>query len=308
MSAVVRRRFYEAARRVLPSRRLPQPARPPYGRPGAVAELSRAPVDEAFITGNGIAARCAHILNYDVLTTNERGRRGWWFCKADYLEYFFREHEPRHPYVLFTHNSDRLIDDRFRDRADDDDLIAWFAQNPGFAHPKLYALPIGLSNPHWPHGDQDVLKKVQAEGLPKERLFDVSFNPATNPVERNRCLHQTRLELAPRLPFPDYLRRLAGSYFCISPNGNGVDCVRTWEALYVRTVPVVTRSLITDHHPDLPLIVLDDWSQFRSIEFSPELYEETMGDWTPEKIRLDRYFERIERIERTIAGLRRTDW
>lgn len=276
--------------------------RPPYGDPGIVRALSVVPPDEAIITGNGIAARCRHVLNYDVLTTNERGRAGWWFCKSDYLEYFFGEHQPREPYVLFTHNSDRPIDERFRGRLDDERLVAWFAQNPGFDHRKLHALPIGLSNPYWVHGDQTALKEVQAEALAKEFLYDVSFNPATNPRERNRCLRFTRLELAPRLSFPDYLRRLARSYFCVSPEGNGVDCVRTWEALYVRTVPVVTRSLITDHHPDLPMVVLEDWSQFQSIDFSPDLYLRVWRDWDPEGIRLDRYFERIERTIASLAG------
>ena len=39
----------------------------------------------------------------------------------------------------------------------------------------------------------------------------------------------------------------------ISPNGNGIDCVRTWESLYVGTVPLVPRSPVTEHHPDLLL-------------------------------------------------------
>jgi hypothetical protein len=43
------------------------------------------------------------------------------------------------------------------------------------------------------------------------------------------------------------------------------------------------------------MIVLDDWSQFGSIDFTPELYEKTIGSWDPASIRLDRYFERIEK-------------
>jgi hypothetical protein len=270
--------------------------RPPYGSPEKVADFSRAPASERFITGNGIAARCRYVINYDDVTVNENVRNDWWFCKADYLEYFFAEHAPRDPFVLFSHNSDRAIGKRFRRELRRRALVAWFAQNPLLEHPKLHALPIGIANPRWPHGDQAELARVQDAQLPKSALFDASFDAGTNPVERQYCLQQTRLELAPRVPFPQYLERLASAFFCISPNGNGIDCVRTWEALYLRTIPIVTRSRITDDHHDLPLIVLDDWSQFGSLDFSPKLYERTIGAWSADALRLDRYLERVERI------------
>ena len=76
---------------------------------------------------------------------------------------------------------------------------------------------------------------------------------------------------------------------------------RTWEALSVRTVPVVTRSLVTEHHPDLPLVVLDSWADFGSIDFSAELYAETWSDWDCAELRLDRY---LARVETTVKRLR----
>lgn len=294
------RRAVHAVRSAVGRENRAGPLRPPYGPPDRVAALSRTPADESFITGNGIAARCGQVLNYDVLLHDSRGRPDWWFCKTDYLEYFFAEHCPQTPFVLFSHNSDLTIGERFLERLDDPRLMAWFAQNPAVRHPKLRAFPIGIANPFWPHGDQAVLQRVQREAPEKTVLFDVSFNPVTNPDERRRCLEQTGLELQPRVPFEASLRRLASARFCISPRGNGIDCHRTWEALYLRTIPVVTRSLVTEQHPDVPMVVLDDWSQFGAIDFSAELYDSVLGDWTPDAIRLDRY---VERVERTIATL-----
>lgn len=290
-----RRRAVGATRRRL------RPPRPPYGPPERVRALEETPPPGTFLTGNGIAARCRHVLNFDVLRVNEDVQNDWWFCKADYLEYFFARCAPRTPFVLFSHNSDRTIGRSFRRELRRPSLVAWFAQNATLDHPKLRALPIGIANPFWPHGDQGLLEQVRAESTPKRALFDVSFALATNPRQRRYCLEQTGLELAPRVPYHDYLRRLASAYFCISPEGHGVDCVRTWEALALGTVPVVTRSLLTDQHPDLPLIVLDDWSDFRSLELTRELYERTWDGWTSDEIRLERY---LERVERTIGGLR----
>ena len=277
------------------------PPRPPFGPPAKVAALSVAPADEAFITGNGFAARCRHVLNFDVLKENEGVENDWWFCKSDYLEYFFRHHAPAEPFVLFTHNSARPIGERFRRELDRDRIVAWFAQNPVIEHPKLRALPLGLANPFWPHGDQSAFRRVLADPPPKSKLFDVSFTIGTNPVVRSHCVEQTGLEPEARKPFEEYLRGVASAHFCISPEGMGVDCLRTWEALYLRTIPIVTRSIVAEQHSDMPIVVLDDWDDFGGIDFSPALYTELWGDWDPAELRLDRY---MERVEATITRLR----
>jgi hypothetical protein len=293
---VLRRALRPARRRARQVKRYARPLRPPLDPPDRVAAYSLVPEDESFITGNGIARRCGHVLNYDVLTVNEDAEADWWFCKADFLEYFFRELAPREPFVLFSHNSDRPIDARFLRELRRPRLAAWFAQNPAIDHAKLRALPIGIANPRWRHGDQAGLRRVQAAALPKRELFETSFSIETNVEERRYCLEQTGLSLAGRVDHDGYLERLASARFCIAPSGNGIDTHRTWEALYLRTIPVVTRSVLADQHRDLPLIVLDDWSQFRSVEFSEELYDRTIGDWSPDELRLDRYLERVQRL------------
>lgn len=256
-----------------------------------------------FITGDGFAAACGHVLDASGLRTNEAGQDDWWFCKSDFLERFFSEVAPDRPFVLVSHNSDRTIGRRFARRLRRPDLVAWLTANAGFSHRKLYALPLGVANREWPHGDVAALRAAQEAEVPKSRLFDASFEVATNPRERRRCLEETGLRPEPRASFPEYLRRLASSYFCIAPRGNGIDTHRTWEALYLRSIPVVTRSTVSDQHADLPLLVLRDWSEFRRIEFSRELYERLWGRWDPEVLGLERYLDRLR--DRLEAGYRR---
>jgi hypothetical protein len=270
--------------------------------PAAAARARRRP-DPGFLTGDGIAARCGHVLNRGPFTRNRRGRAGWYFCKTDFVEEFFAEHAPDEGFVLFTHNSDSPIDERYVPHLGQPALVAWYAANPDLVHPKLRALPAGIANPMWPHGDARLFRRVQAAALPKRTLFDVSFSVGTNPTERLYCLEQTRLEPAPPRPFEPYLHELASSYFCISPRGNGIDCHRTWEALYLRTVPVVTRSVLTEQHPELPLVVLDDWADFRGVRFTPELYEALMGGWSPDRLALDTYLAEVTQ-RATRAGRR----
>jgi hypothetical protein len=246
------------------------------------------------VSGDGFASLCRYVVEGAPVTVNETGREAWWFCKADYLEHFFAELAPDEPFVLLSHNSDRAVDGLFRREFRRRTLVVWFAQNLEFAHRKVRSLPIGLANAHWPHGDQTELERVRAAAPPKRDLFDVSFAIDTNPVERRYCLDQTGLAPVPRRDYRTYLEGLAAAYFCISPRGNGLDVHRSWEALTVGTVPVVTRSLLTDQHPDVPFLVLDDWSDFHAIDFSPELYREVWGSFDVETLRLASYAARLD--------------
>jgi hypothetical protein len=47
---------------------------------------------------------------------------------------------------------------------------------------------------------------------------------------------------APPKPFASYLDDMARCRWVLSPPGNGVDCHRTWEALYLGVTPIVLRT------------------------------------------------------------------
>lgn len=46
--------------------------------------------------------------------------------------------------------------------------------------------------------------------------------------------------------------------FWISPRGNGIDCHRTWEALYLDVIPIVWNNSLTVLYEDLPMLVIND--------------------------------------------------
>ena len=53
---------------------------------------------------------------------------------------------------------------------------------------------------------------------------------------------------------------IAQHKFVFSPRGNGVDCHRTWEALYLRTIPIVKKCRHMKEFEDLPIFFVDNWS------------------------------------------------
>lgn len=48
--------------------------------------------------------------------------------------------------------------------------------------------------------------------------------------------------------------------FVLSPEGNGMDCHRTWEALLLGNIPVVRRNPLVGLYDGLPVLVVDDWA------------------------------------------------
>ena len=59
-----------------------------------------------------------------------------------------------------------------------------------------------------------------------------------------------------------YFEELIASMFAWSPPGAGIDAHRTWEALLVRTIPVVLRTTLAPLYADhnLPVAVVDDYN------------------------------------------------
>lgn len=58
--------------------------------------------------------------------------------------------------------------------------------------------------------------------------------------------------------------------FMVSPHGVGLDCYRTWEALYLGMIPIVKTSNLDSMYEDLPVLIVKDWT-----EVTPELLERT---------------------------------
>ena len=83
---------------------------------------------------------------------------------------------------------------------------------------------------------------------------------------------KNKLEWLDEVPPDENIRRLSEYEFCICPEGNGVDTHRLWEALYVKTIPIVIKSDFADIllENNVPIVVLDDWSQLdeRALDYS----------------------------------------
>jgi hypothetical protein len=85
--------------------------------------------------------------------------------------------------------------------------------------------------------------------------------------DRRMCLERVDRALcfieAGRVSRASTWSRQAEFLFVLSPEGAGVDCHRTWEALLLGCIPIVKRSAVSELLVRLPALIVEDWEQVR---------------------------------------------
>ena len=231
------------------------------------------------------------------------------FVKTEYLTHFFHYIKLDFDYTLISHNSDLPIDGNLLigDQSvlhfiDNPQIKKWYTQNVCCDHPKVHSIPIGIGNPKWKHGNEKEMDEAvdNKYWIDKNNLVYCNFNITTNTAERTKCLERTGMKMPNgnggyyNLDFPPYLKELGESFFTLSPDGNGVDCHKHWESLYLRTIPIVTKSRNMEFYKDLPFLMIDDWDDYQKLNLSKELYEEIWGEFNPESLRFDNYINSMQ--------------
>ena len=198
------------------------------------------------------------------------------FCKTDFISNLT---DMPHR-VVVTHNSDYHIDlCRYSDLPN---FSHWFAQNKDYDDNRIISVPIGLENMKLRLSKAAQLGTFSSEvrgALQKSLLVDkinsleikksglcyMNFNINTHLTERQKVWDQFSNEewVTPTsdLTMEKFYFDIASHKFVISPRGNGVDCHRTWEALYLRTIPIVKKSIHMNEFSELPILFVNDWSE-----------------------------------------------
>ena len=218
------------------------------------------------------------------------------FIKTDYVDSFFQTIKLEKEVIIITHNSDIGVSESFLKYLNLEMVLKWYAQNICINHEKLHSIPIGIANLEWPHGNTEILQSIIDKNHAKSNLIYCNFNLNTNFLERSKCLKYIEnfgLKLSPTIDFESYLTDLSKSYFVVSPNGNGIDCHKTWEALYLKTIPIVTKSINSLHYSHLPIVFIDDWSNFNIHDFSIELYHSLWYNVDTNKLNFTNYASSI---------------
>lgn len=71
--------------------------------------------------------------------------------------------------------------------------------------------------------------------------------------------------------------------FVISPFGNGMDCIRTMEALCLGCIVIMKKSCLDCIYEDLPILLVDDWK-----DITEHLLNETLIEYSKKKFNLNK--------------------
>ncbi len=167
-------------------------------------------------------------------------------------------------------------------------LVHWFTQNYDGTDTsgKISGLPLGLdfhtiSNRrkwgHWPmtpRQQETQLKEIVVSMPPtaaRTRLVHADFH--LNKLKK-QVWGEGRIEVEATLRgnqsiyFEERKIRRLDSWkkkttfaFEVSPHGNGLDCLRTWESLVLGNIVIVKRSSLDPLYEGLPVVILEDWDE-----------------------------------------------
>lgn len=218
------------------------------------------------------------------------------FVYTHALPLFFESIFPhlKDPFILMSNNSDHGVDNKYIKYLDNDKILKWYSQNRLISHPKLFSIPIGIANSQWEHGDQSLFKSKVDKNIPKEFLVYKNFDIGTNSYERNLCHTITQrngIPMSSKTTIPEYWDMLAKSVFVISPPGGGIDCHRIWEALYLKTIPIVQNHASFSQFKHLPILFVDRWEDVTVQYLRNEVNNTLDIDWNIDELKLS-YWKR----------------
>jgi hypothetical protein len=239
------------------------------------------------------------------------------YCHIHEVMEFFKS-PPKNDFVLITHNSDGCITinpKRTNNGSSNDcdfskilipkNLKKWFSQNVDVANDLIESIPIGLENSTWfTHiNKSEKIKKKSVEEKKFKNLLFVCHNIDTNPRHRltpyslfSEKSWATVISGKNGYNFDEYLNNLHSHKFVLCPEGNGIDTHRTWETLYVGSIPIEKRNLNNQFYQDLPICFVDEWDEIDEEFLNNEYKRINNTNWNLDKLDFNFWEKKIKNI------------
>ena len=141
-----------------------------------------------------------------------------------------------------------------------------FSNNLVGVQDKISPIPLGIERRAYRSAGALGHFKKNYSIEPKDRQIDflIAWNDETNSMRkkyREVFRNSTKGLIINRRMHPRSIHKLMRkSLFVPSPAGNGLDCHRTWEALYLGAIPVVLKSEFCGD-ATWPVHLIDDWDE-----------------------------------------------
>lgn len=213
----------------------------------------------------------------DFITNFKEERLPIIFVDSDRVKKFFEiTKDYDKPFILISHNGDSTFNE------DDVKLKPncvqkWYGQNINVKNSDtIISLPIGLERPHWSisrYGSygfkQDKLFYYSNKEEIKQNICYINFNVNTNKHKREWIpSHFNEHDWCKIMmggingSLDVYFTDCLNSYYILCPEGNGIDCHRNWEILYLGRIPIIEdNNFVSEIYGDLPVMIVDDFKK-----------------------------------------------
>ncbi len=184
-----------------------------------------------------------------------------------------------------------------------------FAPNVAYDGVGIHPIPLGICS-YDPNdigyarvvGNRDSILSILKEPFQKTTLAYMNFSIITSPAIRQPVwdmfndipwVHKGGPIECTDTAREAFLRDIYHSKFTICPQGNGPDTHRLWEALYMKSIPIVKRHLTHKNMDELPILFIDDWSEVTE-ELLERVWEDySKRDWNMQKMCMSYWRELI---------------
>lgn len=222
------------------------------------------------------------------------------------------------PKAFVTHQSDFSITEEHKKHLPADTV--WFAENcEVVGDPNIIGIPNGLNNMNF------VINKTSKDGRYSScfshladfhrdlsiqhenkrqvnNLVYMNFTADTFASERTEVFNlfsdKRFVTKKSKISHQEFAKDVYNHPFTLSPRGNGYDCVRTWEAIYLGSIPIIKINNVMSHFKELPILFVGDWKDVNESFLEEKINEFSKKDFDLSKAKISYWDSVLEKFKR----------
>jgi len=225
------------------------------------------------------------------------------FCKLDYINELFNEvKKSKFEHILITSNCDFSLNKQRYDLKPDNIKI-WIGTNFNILEKEFVPMPLGSQRIRGGGLAFDMLainNQIKKQKHIKNFIY-MNHNINTNVNKRGILTDYFKTKsfvtYKQNVSFKEYLDDVHSHLFVLAHEGNGIDCHRPWEAIYLNTIPIVQRSVLTEYFSNfLPMLIMDNFEDITEDYLIAKHKEITQKEYSFDLLKFSYWKNLIEKI------------
>lgn len=202
----------------------------------------------------------------DIPTTNDYDRQ--------WIDELYKQNDllkmcksfPKTKFIIFTNLEDTPINEDVHDRIPKNVVAIYGVNAIGFGD-KVHPFPYGVQRIlHHTDNRIPILNSYIGSDKNPKKLLYINHSEHTNLSERGNIREifngKSYVTIGQKVHYERYCQEILDHKFMICPQGNGVDCHRNWEVLYLGRVPIMKKTdYLMELYKEYPILWVDDFAK-----------------------------------------------